>query len=214
MNCPEVQELFSDYLDARLAPSHASLLKEHLGFCSACRQELEALRSTVTLICSLGEIKTAPDFLIQVNRKIDSGWKLGHLWRWAFVPAKIKLPVEAAALLIVTTLAFYVYRSSELSQESAILFKKSPKTSEEEKRRMAELDPSRPNQNPRSVLAYKELNREATRQSLSEALSEKETPAPPSVAQAPREKRRRRLRFSPRPRAKIGSPRRRSRLWR
>ena len=88
MNCPEVQEILSDYLDDRLAPSQASLLKEHLGTCAACRQEWEALRSTVALIGSVEEIKTSPDFLAQVNRKIDAGSGMSRLWRWILRPRK------------------------------------------------------------------------------------------------------------------------------
>jgi hypothetical protein len=185
MNCPEVQELFSDYLDGRLAASQATLLKEHLRFCSACRRELEVLRSTVALIGSLNEIKTSPDFLIQVNNKIDSGWKLGRLWRWAFVPAKIKLPVEAAALATVAILAVYLYRSSELSQLGLIFSQKGPERSVKE-RRKAELDPGGPTQDRNTVLAHKELRSKEALPLFSEALSGKEAPASPPEARVQR----------------------------
>jgi hypothetical protein len=185
MNCPEVQELFSDYLDARMAPSQAALLKEHLGACAACRQELAVLRSTVALIGSLDEIKTSPDFLAQVNRKIDTGSVMSRLWRWIFTPAKIKLPIEAAALAVISILAVYLYRPSEPSHRGVTLSQKSPVTSEAERQR-AERDPDTRTQDRSTVLAYKELRRKEEPSSFFEAFSKKEIPPPPAVqAQRP-----------------------------
>jgi hypothetical protein len=179
MNCPEVQELFSDYLDDRLAPSQASLLKEHLGTCAACRLELEGLRQTIELIGSVEEMKTSPDFLAQVDRKIDGGSAMSPLWRWVFTPAKIKIPLEAAALATVVVFAVYLYRSSDLSQEDFPFTKKSPEKSEETSRR-AESDPGGQAQDSRMILAYKKLGRKEAPPAVSGALPGKETPASPA----------------------------------
>lgn len=73
MNCKEAKELLSDYLDQRLTLSRLALIREHIKICSACAGELEELRETVALIGSLDEIEPAPDFLAQVNRKINGG---------------------------------------------------------------------------------------------------------------------------------------------
>ena len=122
MNCQEVKELFSDYLDGRLAPSEVLQLEEHAKGCSACGRDLAQLRATISLMSSLGEIETSPDFLAQVNRKIDSGRNPSRFWGWFVEPMRIKLPLEAAALLLVSTLAFYLYhRSPELSEKSLAL---------------------------------------------------------------------------------------------
>jgi hypothetical protein len=155
MNCPEVQELFADYLDDRLAPSRAAQLKEHLGACPVCRQELADYRQAVELIGSVEEIKTAPDFLARVNRKIDRAWPLGRFWRWIFVPARIKLPVEAAALAIISILAVYLYRSSEPSPVGYTLSQKAPATAEPERQR-AERETAARSQDRSTVLAYNE----------------------------------------------------------
>ncbi len=71
MNCQEVRELSSDYLDERLAPSEVLLLENHLRTCSGCYQQVDALRTTISLLGSLDEIQTSPDFLDQVQRKIE-----------------------------------------------------------------------------------------------------------------------------------------------
>ncbi len=121
MNCKEAKELFSDYLDRRLTLSRLALIREHIKICSACAGELEELRETVAMIGSLDEIEPEPDYLAQVNRKIDGGSIASRLRRWVFEPAGIKLPLEAAALLAVTTLALYVYHRSPQPFEDRLL---------------------------------------------------------------------------------------------
>ncbi len=122
MNCREIKEQSSDYLDRRLTPPETALFREHLRSCPDCRGEVEELRKTVALVGSLDEIETRPDFLVQVNNKIDRGGLLRRCGRRLFEPWRIKIPLEAAALLAVTTLALYVYhRPPEFSQDGAIL---------------------------------------------------------------------------------------------
>jgi hypothetical protein len=121
MNCKEAKQLFSDYLDRRLTLSRLALIREHIKICLACAGELEDLRETVALIGSLDEIEPAPDFLAQVNGKIDDGSIASRLRRWVFEPAGIKLPLEAAALFAVTTLALYVYHRSPQPFEDRLL---------------------------------------------------------------------------------------------
>lgn len=121
MNCQEIKELSSDYLDQQLAPHQVSLFEEHLKDCSNCRLEVETLRTTVSLIGSLDEIKTSPDFLSQVHRKIEKRGGLSRLWTWIFEPFRLKVPLEVTALLLVSVTALYLYyRSPELSTESDI----------------------------------------------------------------------------------------------
>ena len=135
MNCQEVKELASDYLDRRLTPSQVVLLEEHVKSCLSCRQELAQLRAIISMTASLGEIETSPDFLARVNEKIDAGWNPSRLWSWFVEPMRIKLPLEAAALVLVTTLAFYLYhRSPEMSQDSLALLGKTVEVAEEQLR--------------------------------------------------------------------------------
>ncbi len=40
MNCAEVQELFSAYYDGELPEDRQSQVREHLGHCDQCAEEL------------------------------------------------------------------------------------------------------------------------------------------------------------------------------
>lgn len=118
MNCQDIKDLSSDYLDRRMAPSEIILFEEHLKACSGCRQEVEALRKTISLLGSLGEIETSPDFLDQVYRKIDKKEGLKRIWAWLFEPITIKVPLEITALLLLGVIASHLYfRSPDLPKE-------------------------------------------------------------------------------------------------
>jgi hypothetical protein len=143
MNCREIKEQSSDYLDRRLTPPETALFREHLRSCPDCRGEVEELRKTVALVGSLDEIETRPDFLVQVNNKIDRGGLLRRCGRRLFEPWRIKIPLEAAALLAVTTLALYVYhRPPESAQYSATLSQRTTKAPRAELSRQQQLEGS------------------------------------------------------------------------
>ena len=118
MNCHEVKELSSAYLDQKLAPSQISSFEEHLNGCASCREEVEGLRKTISLIGSLDEIETSPNFLGKLHGKLDRKGIGGRIWDWFFEPFIIKVPLQVTALLLVSITAFYLYyRSPELSGE-------------------------------------------------------------------------------------------------
>lgn len=118
MNCQEITELSSDYLDQRLAPAQVSLFEDHLKGCSGCRQEVGALRRAISLLGSLDVIETSPDFLGQVHRKIDRQEANKRIWAWLFEPIKIKVPLEVTALLLLGFLASHLYyRSPDLPKD-------------------------------------------------------------------------------------------------
>ncbi|HEV8341620.1 MAG TPA: zf-HC2 domain-containing protein [Candidatus Binatia bacterium] len=121
MNCQEARELSSEYLDQRLAPAQVSLLEEHIEACPDCERGIEALRTTISLIGSLDAIEPSPDFLDQVQRKIDKQGKPWRVWAWLFEPIRIKVPLELTALIFLSITALHLYhRSPELTKEVRI----------------------------------------------------------------------------------------------
>jgi len=121
MNCQDVRELSSDYLDRRLAPHELSALEEHLGVCPDCRREIGALRTTISLLGSLDPVETSAGFLSQVHRKLEKKSPLSRIRGWLLEPIKIKVPLEITALLLLGILASHLYyRSPELARESRL----------------------------------------------------------------------------------------------
>ena|SRR2546427_913462 len=121
MDCREIRQLSSDYLDARLGSAQVASLEEHLRVCRDCQDEVESLRTTISLIGSLGEIEPSADFLNQVQRKIDKQGKPWGIWAWLFEPIRIKVPLELTALILLSIGALHLYyRSPELSREPGV----------------------------------------------------------------------------------------------
>lgn len=103
MTCGDVRELFPEYFKESLSPFQSVLFQEHCEICDVCRSEL----------------------IRESQRKARDGWRMpahrfsrsGHQWQRVggvlFRPARVKLPLEAAALLLIVSLALYVtHRSS------------------------------------------------------------------------------------------------------
>ncbi|MFQ5682791.1 MAG: anti-sigma factor family protein [Candidatus Binatia bacterium] len=112
MNCQEIKELSSDYLDQQLTPPEVSLFETHLNACSACRQELETLRTTVSLIATLDEVETSPAFLDRLHGRIERRKVGRRIWAWLFEPLKFKVPLEVTALLLLSILGLQLYSRS------------------------------------------------------------------------------------------------------
>lgn len=119
MNCREIKQFSSDYLDRRLTPAEAASFEEHLRACGACTQEVDFLRETVSLVGSLGEIETSPDFLAHVHRKIEKTAKFRSLRHWLFEPMRLKLSLEITALALLGIGALHLYyQSPDLYREA------------------------------------------------------------------------------------------------
>jgi anti-sigma factor RsiW len=104
MNCRGVRELSSEYIDRRLPSVEVIRLERHLRGCPTCRQEVEALRRTVSWIASLGELKAPPGFLGRVYEKIDKRERASRPWGWLFDPWKSKVPIRITVLSLLSEL--------------------------------------------------------------------------------------------------------------
>jgi predicted anti-sigma-YlaC factor YlaD len=50
LNCAELVELATDWLEGALAPAERARFDEHLAGCAACRAYVEQVRATVALV--------------------------------------------------------------------------------------------------------------------------------------------------------------------
>ncbi len=117
MTCDETRDTLSAYLDEALAPEERSLVDAHLLGCAECRSELESLRGTVALLQRVEPARAPVGF---VDRVVAAARPRPWYRRAAdavLLPLSVKLPLEAAALVIVGLLAAYlVERSPELQR--------------------------------------------------------------------------------------------------
>ena len=185
MNCEEARDLAPDYLDRRMTPFQIVLFREHVDACAECRRELGDLDATIKMIGSLDEVETAPDFLARVNQKIDAGFHTGRIRAWLFEPARIKLPLEAAALLLVSSLAVYLYhRAPQIYEDKALNYQEKYQLAQKPERSLATPRSDQPTgQKPLASLiapAAKEARRPIP--AAPEARQESRPAAPPAEA--------------------------------
>ena len=70
MECKEVQESLSLYLDRELSAEESSLVQSHLDDCSVCREELAALQEIISQLSSLEEVNPPASFRRELYVKL------------------------------------------------------------------------------------------------------------------------------------------------
>ena len=115
MTCRDARQWLSDLLDDALGPERRVEVKAHLAGCAECRVELDRLRATVAALGELEPVRAPAGFVDRVvQRAYPVPWHR-RLGAWLFLPLSIKLPVEAAAVVVIAGLAMLVWeRSPEL----------------------------------------------------------------------------------------------------
>lgn len=72
MECREIEELLSAYIDGELQGAEAFAVTEHLSRCSQCRWELLQLQETANLLRNLPEIEPPADFHWSLRQRLNS----------------------------------------------------------------------------------------------------------------------------------------------
>ena len=119
MTCDEARDRFSAVLDDALAADERARVEAHLEGCAECRRELLQLRRTVALVRTLGPARAPAGFVDRVLAAARPVPWYRRALRWLFWPLPVKLPLEAAALVMVGVTALYVYQRSPELQEAA-----------------------------------------------------------------------------------------------
>lgn len=70
MQCKEIQEMLSAYIDRALEEQEMLAVENHINACSICYQELAALQETVKLLQALGEVAPPEEFRGQLLVKL------------------------------------------------------------------------------------------------------------------------------------------------
>jgi hypothetical protein len=105
MDCEQVRNLLSDLLDGSLPDDVRTGVNGHLQECLPCRAEREGLEDTLHALRTLPAGKAPAELLERVRRGIAREQARGApLWKRLFLPAHIKIPLEAAAVVLITLL--------------------------------------------------------------------------------------------------------------
>jgi hypothetical protein len=109
MKCEQVKILLADYLDKKLPNGEMAMVKEHLQQCADCREELQFLKKYMKEIESFPSLKPPDNFLDSIHGRLNRP-KRGGVIRKLFVPIRIKVPLEAAALIALALTGVIIFK--------------------------------------------------------------------------------------------------------
>lgn len=110
MECREVREQLSLYVDQALEPEAAGRVRDHLRHCPACAAEARELEVLLEEMRLMPRLKAPPGFLEGVRTRLDeeAPWK-GWVKR-LFTPLRIRFPLHLAGALAMAVLVAAGYR--------------------------------------------------------------------------------------------------------
>ena len=105
MNCTQVRDLMSSYLDDALVPSERAEVESHLTKCSACTAELTSLAHVVSLVHALPEVAVPAGFHRSVMAAVAAARRASEAPKarpWARVASfrLARVSLVAAALVL------------------------------------------------------------------------------------------------------------------
>jgi len=112
MECNDVQEKLSAYVEGIISHDEKMLIDEHLTLCQKCCESLADLEKTVEYINNLEDIEP-PAWLTQkimTSVKTEVHPKKG-IFQKLFYPLHIKVPIEAVAVILTAVTALYIFKT-------------------------------------------------------------------------------------------------------
>ncbi len=109
MECTRIWDLLSSYLDGDLPDRERERMADHIRQCIRCAGEERALRETLSLLRNLPAEGAPPELLRGVQSRIGETETV-PLWKRLFLPAHVKIPIEAAAVVLVFLLVYGIQK--------------------------------------------------------------------------------------------------------
>src|SRR3972149_6197823 len=138
MNCHDASARFSDLRDGRLSGVGGRELEGNLAICPAGRREWTHFQETIEALHGLGTVEPRPGFAALVRAQIETPPWHRRLARRLFIPWQVKLPLEAAALVLLAIGTVLIYqRLPEMRQVGERRGPQQPPVANEPERRDA-----------------------------------------------------------------------------
>ena len=119
MTCHDARERLSDLLDDALEAEARAQIDAHLAGCAECRRELERLRATVSLLRAVERPQAPAGFVERVLEATRPAPWHRRLLDWLAAVRLLRFPVEAAAVVLVASLAVYVFQETPALRQAA-----------------------------------------------------------------------------------------------
>jgi len=114
MQCNDIQEKLSAYIDGDISSEERMLIDKHLKSCQQCNETLAEMKKTTEYVRNLGDIEPPAWLTQKIMTKIRSeAGKEKSIWQKLFYPLHIKLPVEAAVAVLLAVTTIYIFKTMQ-----------------------------------------------------------------------------------------------------
>src|SRR5574341_907809 len=128
MKCDQVRQAFSGLYDNRLSGPPLVTITQHLATCQDCRGEWTAFRKAMLAVSELGGAEPSLGFAARVRRRIETIPPWQRALFWLFFPLRVKVPIQALAVLLVAFAGLLLYQRSPELRRGTVLSPVSPPT--------------------------------------------------------------------------------------
>jgi Putative zinc-finger len=118
VTCEDVRELFSARVDDALTADERARLDAHVTSCPECAREWQRFERAVELLRAVEPARAPAGFVDRVLAARPRPW-YRRLARGLLVPWPVKVPLDAAAIVLVAGLAIVVFQRSPGLQQAA-----------------------------------------------------------------------------------------------
>lgn len=125
MNCDQVQEQLSEYIDGRIDSKTRAEVEEHLSSCVDCTELAGSLTSTAQMVAAEPQVEPPMGFTTRVMAQVqDEASKPSLRQRWS-AWSRLNIPMQAAAVILIAVLAVFLYQNSERRQQPSQMAQRS-----------------------------------------------------------------------------------------
>ncbi len=121
MNCSEIHELLSGYLDGELSGDVTAKIREHLAGCDTCVQELDGFKRLSQLASGLRTLSPSDGMWDELERKLGDTSAASFAWPASWMRMSSRSLAIAATLLVAVGLGWLGLRAVHMAQHEAQL---------------------------------------------------------------------------------------------
>jgi hypothetical protein len=115
-----IRHRLSEYIDGSITAQEKTELEEHLRTCAACSDALRELQKTIEHIKTIEEIEPPAWMTQKIMATVRAAAEeKKSLFQRLFYPLKVKLPIQAIAVLFLAVTGFYIYQNIQLAERAS-----------------------------------------------------------------------------------------------
>jgi anti-sigma factor ChrR (cupin superfamily) len=121
MECGDLREKLSAYLDGDVSVEERAAMDAHLEICQDCRDAFADLEKTVGYLRGMEDVEPPAWLAQKVMTTVRKEAESRQRWRRKLLyPLYLKVPAQAAALVLIVVVGLYVFRATEPEMKVAM----------------------------------------------------------------------------------------------